>query len=400
MIRRFIKFILVSLVVLVLVISSVIGSASMGLFGLFWERWSTAMMNNPLDPDFSWYQPLERSKGDFISELETISSDQSEIPLSVFQEAQKYAEIHGSKSLVIQHKGEIIFESYWQETNPDSLFGLHSFTKTMNAFLVGHLLEDGYIQSIDESVADYIDEWKDSNKTNITIRHLLHMSGGLKESFDYSPFSDRIQRAYGTDIVNANLMMEPEIEPGTVFSHNNYNSQILGILIERSSGIRYSKYFSEKIWAPLGSRDAFFFVDRPNGMAHTDCCMWASIRDMIRIGEMLMNNGQFNNMEILPESWVQQMITPSDSNPNYGMQIWLGNEYQERRAYDARLTMYANYHSEPYAADDLFFMDGIGKQRMYMIPSESLVILRTGDNSPDWDDSKLPNLFLKALKKK
>ena len=397
MIRRFIKFILISIVIVIIVISSIIGSASMGLFGLFWERWTNAL-SNPLDPDFSWYQPLERTNGNFESPLDSISSEQSEIPLSVFQEAKEYAQNHGSKSLVIQHKGKIVFESYWQETNPDSLFGLHSFTKTMNALLVGHLINDGYIKSIDESVSDYIEEWRDGDKTNITIKHLLHMSGGLKETFDYSPFSDRIQRAYGTDIVNANLNMDPEIDPGTVFSHNNYNSQILGILIERASEKRYSEYFSEKIWSPLGSRDAFFFVDRPDGMVHTDCCMWASIRDMIRIGEMLMNKGLFKNKEILPKGWVEQMITPSEPNNNYGMQIWLGNEYEERRAYDARLTMYANYHGEPYVTDDLFFMDGIGKQRMYMIPSESLVILRTGDNSPDWDDSKLPNLILNALK--
>jgi len=397
MIRRFIKFILISIVIVIIVISSIIGSASMGLFGLFWERWTNAL-SNPLDPDFSWYQPLERTNGNFESPLDSISSEQSEIPLSAFQEAKEYAQNHGSKSLVIQHRGKIVFESYWQETNPDSLFGLHSFTKTMNALLVGHLLNDGYIKSIDESVSDYIEEWRDGDKTNITIKHLLHMSGGLKETFDYSPFSDRIQRAYGTDIVNANLNMDPEIDPGTVFSHNNYNSQILGILIERASGKRYSEYFSEKIWSPLGSRDAFFFVDRPDGMVHTDCCMWASIRDMIRIGEMLMNKGLFKNKEILPKGWVEQMITPSEPNNNYGMQIWLGNEYEERRAYDARLTMYANYHGEPYVTDDLFFMDGIGKQRMYMIPSESLVILRTGDNSPDWDDSKLPNLILNALK--
>ena len=397
MIRRFIKFILISIVIVIIVISSIIGSASMGLFGLFWERWTNAL-SNPLDPDFSWYQPLERTNGNFESPLDSISSEQSEIPLSVFQEAKEYAQNHGSKSLVIQHKGKIVFESYWQETNPDSLFGLHSFTKTMNALLVGHLINDGYIKSIDESVSDYIEEWRDGDKTNITIKHLLHMSGGLKETFDYSPFSDRIQRAYGTDIVNANLNMDPEIDPGTVFSHNNYNSQILGILIERASGKRYSEYFSEKIWSPLGSRDAFFFVDRHDGMVHTDCCMWASIRDMIRIGEMLMNKGLFKNKEILPKGWVEQMITPSEPNNNYGMQIWLGNEYEERRAYDARLTMYANYHGEPYVTDDLFFMDGIGKQRMYMIPSESLVILRTGDNSPDWDDSKLPNLILNALK--
>ena len=324
MIRRFIKFILISIVIVIIVISSIIGSASMGLFGLFWERWTNAL-SNPLDPDFSWYQPLERTNGNFESPLDSISSEQSEIPLSVFQEAKEYAQNHGSKSLVIQHKGKIVFESYWQETNPDSLFGLHSFTKTMNALLVGHLINDGYIKSIDESVSDYIEEWRDGDKTNITIKHLLHMSGGLKETFDYSPFSDRIQRAYGTDIVNANLNMDPEIDPGTVFSHNNYNSQILGILIERASGKRYSEYFSEKIWSPLGSRDAFFFVDRPDGMVHTDCCMWASIRDMIRIGEMLMNKGLFKNKEILPKGWVEQMITPSEPNNNYGsiIIVWL-----------------------------------------------------------------------------
>ena len=91
MIRRFIKFILISIVIVIIVISSIIGSASMGLFGLFWERWTSALMGNPLDPDFSWYQPLERTNGNFESPLDRISSEQSEIPLSVFQEAKAYA---------------------------------------------------------------------------------------------------------------------------------------------------------------------------------------------------------------------------------------------------------------------------------------------------------------------
>ena len=121
---------------------------------------------------------LEKTQGNFISPLERISPEQSEIALEVFEEARQYAEIHGSKSLVIQHKGKIVFESYWQETEPDSLFGLHSFTKTMNALLVGHLIEDGFIGSIDDPVANYIEEWRNGDKTNITIKHLLHMSGG------------------------------------------------------------------------------------------------------------------------------------------------------------------------------------------------------------------------------
>ena len=139
MIRRFFKFILISTVVVIFVISSIIVSASFGLFGLFWERWTTALMGNPLDPDFSWYQPLERTQGNFLSPLEKISPEQSEIALEVFEEARQYAEIHGSKSLVIQHKGKIVFESYWQETEPDSLFWPSLFHKNHECTIGGTL---------------------------------------------------------------------------------------------------------------------------------------------------------------------------------------------------------------------------------------------------------------------
>jgi CubicO group peptidase (beta-lactamase class C family) len=133
-------------------------------------------------------------------------------------------------------------------------------------------------------------------------------------------------------------------------------------------------------------------------MVHADCCMWASIRDMVRVGEMLLNKGVFNGKQILPEGWVDEMIVPSKANVNYGMQIWLGNEYTQYRPYDSRLEAFSNIHNEPYKTEDVFYMDGLGKQRLYMVPSKSLVILRTGDNSREWDDSMLPNLFIEALK--
>ena len=118
---------------------------------------------------------------------------------------------------------------------------------------------------------------------------------------------------------------------------------------------------------------------------------------MVRVGEMLMNKGVFQGEQVLPAGWVDEMITPSKANPNYGMQIWLGTEHKEFRPYDARLESFANIHREPYKADDVFFMDGIGKQRIYIVPSKSLVIVRTGYNSREWDDSMLPNLIIEAL---
>jgi len=371
--------------------------ATLGAYGLFWERWTTSLLGNPLNPRLSWYTPLEKTTGNFSQPLATLASEGSAIQQDVLQEASDYAELHGSDSLVIQHNGKIVYENYWNDTKPESLFALHSITKTMNALLMGHAIEDGFIDSVDIPAATFIEEWKGSNKENIQIRDLLNMASGIQESYNFEPTSPRIQRIMGLDIVAPNIAAETKGKPGTAFLHVNPNSQILGIIIERATGQRFSEYFSEKIWQPLGARDAFFFVDTHGGMVHTDCCMWASIRDLVRVGEMLMHKGVFKGSQIIPAGWVDEMIQPSKANVNYGMQLWIGKEFVEYRPYDPSTTIFANYHSEPFQADDVFFLDGLGKKRLYVIPSKSLVILRTGPNSSEWDDSKLPNLLIRAL---
>ena len=370
--------------------------ATLGVYGLFWERWTTSLRGNPLNPKLSWYTPQETISGNYSEAL--LTSNDSEIPPNVFQEANDYAELHGSDGLVIQHQGEIVFENYWNDKQPDSLFALHSMTKTMNALLMGHAIADGFIDSVDIPAATFLVEWKGSEKEAIQIRDLLNMASGLQESYDFSPSSARIQRMMGLDIIQPNIDVGIDGAPGQVFSHVNPNSQLLGIIIERASGQRLSDYLSEKIWKKIGARDALFYVDKPGGMVHTDCCMWASIRDMVRIGEMLMHKGIFQGRQIMPSGWIEEMIQPSKTNVNYGMQLWMGNDFVEYRPYDARMTTFANYHSEPYKADDVFYLDGLGKKRLYIIPSKSLVILRTGPNSKEWDDAKLPNLFIEALK--
>jgi len=370
--------------------------ATLGAYGLFWERWTTSLLGNPLNPKLSWYTPQETISGNYSEAL--LTSKDSEIPPNVFQEANDYAELHGSDGLVIQHQGEIVFENYWNDKQPDSLFALHSMTKTMNALLMGHAIADGFIDSVDIPAATFLVEWKGSEKEAIQIRDLLNMASGLQESYDFSPSSARIQRMMGLDIIQPNIDVDIDGTPGQVFSHVNPNSQLLGIIIERASGQRLSDYLSEKIWKKIGARDALFYVDKPGGMVHTDCCMWASIRDMVRIGEMLMHKGVFQGRQVMPSGWIEEMIQPSKANVNYGMQLWMGNDFVEYRPYDARTTTFANYHSEPYKADDVFYLDGLGKKRLYIIPSKSLVILRTGPNSKEWDDAKLPNLFIEALK--
>ena len=93
------------------------------------------------------------------------------------------------------------------------------------------------------------------------------------------------------------------------------------------------------------------------------------------------------------------MTTPSGPNPNYGWQAWLGTQFEAQRYYSETKTGFAALASEPFAVDDIIYLDGFGGQRVYISPSKDLVIVRTGDPAFDWDDSYLPNSVIVELSK-
>ncbi len=374
--------------------------AALGAYGLYWERWATAFLGNPLDPPYRWYQPLETVEGDFAAPIATLEPAASPISGQVLEAAARYAETHASDALLVAWRGNLILERYWNEQGADSLFPAHSMTKIFPAILIGHAIADGYIDSPDVSASAFLPEWNDDEHRGITIRHLLTMSSGIEESYDFTPTSDRMQRVMGLNIIPPNLAVKVRHEPGTVFAHFNPNPALLGVIVERATGRRFGDYLSEKLWRPIGARDALLFMDRAGGMAHADCCSWSAIQDWIRVGELLRNRGIYRGRQIIPAGWVEEMTAPSEANANYGMQLWLGTEWEEYRRYDPATDTFANWHSEPFVADDVIFLDGLGKKRLYIIPSHELVILRTGPNDDEWDDSNLPNMLVTAMQER
>ena len=89
-------------------------------------------------------------------------------------------------------------------------------------------------------------------------------------------------------------------------------------------------------------------------------------------------------------------VVPGEHEANYGYLTWLGTEYKNQQRYNRKGTT-SVYHSEPYLMNDLIYFDGFGGQRVYVIPSEDLVIVRTGDVSMDWDDALLPNTIFRGI---
>lgn len=371
--------------------------ARLGVYGLYWKRYAGSFMTNPLNPAFAWYEPMEIVPGREAGSLPIVEMQGLPFRPEALEEAVMYARFHNSDALIVLHGGRVVIEQYWNMKKADTPWAVHSLTKVLNAILIGHAIADGFISSVDVPAATFIKEWDTPERRGITIRHLLNMSSGLQESFNFAPTSARMQRTMGTDIVGPNMATEVGGPPGERFSHINPNPQLLGIIIERATGRRFADYLAEKFWQPLGARDALMFLDREGGMVHTDCCMWATPMDWARVGEALRLKGAFAGQQIIPTGWVDEMIRPSAAYPNYGMQLWLGTTYEKYRRYDPDIDTFANLHSEPFVAPDVFFLDGLGKQRVYVVPSRELVIVRSGINDPDWDDAKLANLLIRGM---
>ncbi len=371
--------------------------ALLGFYGLYAKRYAATFLTNPLNPKYSWYEPLETVSGNYTAPLPAAAPGEVHFKPGALEGAAEYARSHHSDSLIVMHQGKLVFEQYWNGKSAESLFGVHSMVKTLNAILIGHAIADGYIGSVDDPAYFYLAEWDDEVHRPITIRHLLYMASGLKESYDFSPMSLRMQRTMGTDIVAANLQAEVAGPPGVKFAHINPPPQLVGIIIERATGKRFGEYLAEKFWKPIGAHDAQLFVDRPGGTAHTDCCMWSTIQDWARIGETLRMGGVWNGKQVIPPYWVERMLGASPAYINYGMFIWLGNTWEETRRYDPDVNAFANHHAARFAATDVFFLDGLHVQRVWIVPSQELVIVRTGSSDPDWDESRIPNLIIRGL---
>jgi CubicO group peptidase (beta-lactamase class C family) len=179
--------------------------------------------------------------------------------------------------------------------------------------------------------------------------------------------------------------------PGAVFEYNNVNPQLLLALLEAATGMAYEDYLARHLWSRIAEAPAALWMDRAGGTPHGYCCMIATARDWLRLGMVLLGEG-----DVLPDARRAALLAPSVANPAYGQLIWRGSPWQPVRTYRPA-GPFGVRHSAPYLADDTFFFDGYGGQRVYIVPSRRLVIVRTGAEIADWDDAALANTVMAAL---
>lgn len=308
-------------------------------------------------------------------------------------DAERYADATESVALLIYHQGALRYEKYWPGFDRSTRTNPNSMHKPVLGLLVGVAIADGFIDSVDAPASKWITEWQGDGRRAITVRDLLQMSSGLEVPIFGTWKSAKI--LFGSDLA-AGVLDLPSVKPsGSEYQYSNANSQLLLILLERATGQRYSSYLSSRFWQRLGADDASLWMDREGGLPRGFCCLFATARDWLRVGRLFLDGGRVGEDQVIPTAWIADTVLPAAKNSNFGYQVWLGSPPGTERRYND-YTVKA-YHSEPFAAKDIIYIDGFGGQRVYIVPSLDLVIVRTGKSTTSWDDAIIPNAVIRAV---
>lgn len=278
---------------------------------------------------------------------------------------QEKLENYKTTSFLVFAEDKILFEKYWENFEETTVSNSFSMAKSFVSLLIGIAIEEGKIKSVDQPVSDFVESFKEGDKSKLTLRHLLTMSASLTWSESGgNPFSDNAEAYYGSDLEGMINDIEVEGEPGKRFYYQSGATLVLGYVIEKATGKKLSDYASEKLWQPVqAEHPAFWSLDKEDGLEKSYCCWYATSRDFARIGKLMLHNGKWNDTQVVPENYVKESIAPAplmkeDGSPNdkYGFSWWIV-EHKNRKVFYAR---------------------GILGQYIICIPEENIIVVRTG----------------------
>jgi CubicO group peptidase (beta-lactamase class C family) len=254
-------------------------------------------------------------------------------PLDVDTDIDAYMKDQRTAGLVVIQNGKIRLEKYGLDFSDEGRWTSFSVAKSITSTLVGAAIKDGYIKSINDKVSDYIPDLKGSVYDNVTIRHLLTMTSGVKWNEDYAdPKSDvALFDAHKADpgvdaTVSYMRKLKREAPPGAAWVYKTGETNLVGVLVSSATKKNLSDYLSEKIWRPFGMEQDASWLLGSTGHEISGCCIQASTRDFGRFGVFMLGGGIANGKPVLPESWLAAATTKQvDTAPpgyGYGYQWW------------------------------------------------------------------------------
>ena len=269
---------------------------------------------------------------------------------------KKYGRIN---SFLVSKNNKLICEEFFFGYTENDLHQIESCSKSVTSILIGIATDKGFIKNLNEPVCEIFPEYahlKTGNYKAITVKNLLTMQSG------FEPQNDQLFRAENKFDFAINRKLNSK--PGTKFQYDGGNTEILGAVLYRKTGTPVDDFAREFLFQPLAIMQFTWEGD------HQLPLMAGSLRlkpeDLLKLGELILNKGKFNDRQIVSEKWIKESTTvktkthiPGD---DYSFQWW-------------NLNLVSNGKTYP-----VIWANGWGSQFIYIIPEIEVVIVTTGHN--------------------
>lgn len=262
----------------------------------------------------------------------------------------------------------LLFESYWEGYGDYSYSNSFSMAKSFISLLIGCAIDDGYIESLDQPVSDFLPEFSEGAKASITIRHLITMSSGLSWDEAYSSlFSTTTQAYYGKFLRDLVINQTVINEPGRQFDYLSGDTQLLSLIVAQASGKTVSEYMSEKIWSKIGAEhDALWSLDKEDGIEKAYCCFNSNARDFARLGRLILHKGNWEGEQLISQKYMNETLQPT----LYLADKELGGIPTERYGHQWWFAKQRDRH--------VIFARGIMGQYIFVVPELNMIAVRLG----------------------
>ena len=365
--RRWLRGTVKTLGVLLVVVAAIFGWASMSTDDSLYARaliWMQADTDDwtrfPARTVNASPQPLIFEAGQLPDDaLRTLQVDNG--PGLVESDFDTALEEAGTTAFIVLQDDQILTERYFNGSSRDATQTSFSVAKSFVSTLIGIAIGEGHIGSIDDRLVDYIPELleTDGRMAEITIRHLVSMSSGLRYVEAGMPWTDDSRTYYSPDLRAAALSVEVDEPPGETWLYNNYNPLLLGIVLERATGMPVAEYLESRLWQPMGAEAAgsWSLDSESSGFEKMESGINGRAIDFLKLGWLFLNSGRNGDLQVVPEEWVAEATrvdTTTDPASHYQYFWWIDEER------------------------DAFYAEGNHGQFIYVVPEHNLVIVRMG----------------------
>ncbi len=309
-----------------------------------------------------------------------------------FDAAQAYhADSDGLSMLVVQGD-ELVYEVYANDNEPGTPHPLWSGTKTMACGMSQLGVEQG-VFGLDDKVGETLDLREEQQE--MTVRHLLQFTSGIQDdhrALSVDAFYE-VEDQRTEDKVAYALALPQESPPGEAFLYSPVHHLVFAGFLDARLEQDIEDWYREAVLDPIGFRYAGWQRDPADNLL-IYLGIWTTAAEWARFGVLLRDDGVWEGEQVLPAGTLDACRQGSEPNPAYGLSAWLNQEIPDDLVLELGVELEEEgpiFHAEGYT--DLLIAAGARGQRVYVIPSEDMVVVLMSD-SRDFTDHRFLELLL------